>query len=245
MEVFKPLQNRQPISQLIASQIEEAILSKIYPPGSKLPSEAVLCEQFKVSRTPLREALQNLSAHGLITIQKGKGVFVNQISSKAVAGSLSKYLKQKLDKDYALDIIKARQILEPAIAYSASLNRTDQDIQKLEENINQLKNCTDDFIELAKLDMQFHLLLAKASHNRVVPLLLSSIYNLVPEFNPSIYEVNLDAKEKALELHAKILNCVKNRDAGAATLAMTEHLNNAEAHARKMIEIKLTQHQNP
>lgn len=239
METFKPLKNRKPISQLIAAQIEDAIFSKIYPPGSKLPSEAVLCDQFKVSRTPLREALQNLSAQGLITVHKGKGIYVNEISSKTVTGSLLKYLRQKLDKEYALDIIRARQILEPAIAYSASLNRTEEDIERLEENVFQLKNCKEDFYQLAKIDMQFHLFLAEASHNRVVPLLLNSIYNLVPEFNPSIYEANPDAKEKALELHVKILDCVKRRDVGAATLAMTEHLKIAELHAMKMLEIKL------
>ena len=64
------------IKEIIASQIEEAILGKKYLPGSKLPSENELCKMFGVSRTSVREAIQILHGHGLVSIEKGKGIFV-------------------------------------------------------------------------------------------------------------------------------------------------------------------------
>lgn len=237
-EIFSPLKNREPISKIIASQIEEAILEKKYLPGSKLPSEAELCEQFNVSRTPLREALQFLSAQGLISIQKGKGVFVNNLSSLMVTGSLTKYLRHKLDKDYAIDIVQARQILEPSIAYSASLNRTEEDLEKIGTNIEEHEKCEEINELLSKYDMEFHLLLAKATHNKVIPLLLKSLYNLLPEISPAVYALNKGAKGSAIQLHKEIFECIKNRDGGGATLKMSEHLTNAEKDTREMLEIQ-------
>ena len=55
--IFSPLESRESISKLISAQIENAIFEKKYLPGSKLPSENELCEQFGVSRTSVREAL--------------------------------------------------------------------------------------------------------------------------------------------------------------------------------------------
>jgi len=235
MDIFKPLQNREPISKLIASQIEDAILSNKYPPGSKIPSEMKLCEQFKVSRTSLREALKTLAAQGLITVYKGKGIFVNELSSGNVSGSIQKYLKQKLGRNYAFDIVRARQILEPAIAYSASLNRNEEDLRNIESNIRELESSDANFEQLAHIDMGFHLLLAKASQNSVVPLLLKSIYKLVPEINSTVYATIEDARSSAVIWHRKIYELIKNRDAGAATIAMADHLKIAEAHTEKML----------
>ncbi len=236
--MFEPLEKREPISKVIAVQLEEAILSKKFLPGTKLPSEAELCEKFNVSRTPLREAIKLLSAHGFVTVHKGKGVFVNELSSKDISLTISKYLRQKLDKNYVLDIVKARKILEPSIAYSASLNRTEEDLNKLRANLEDLKNCCDGYDKLSQIDMKFHILLAKASNNRVVPLLLNSLFNLLPEFNPSVYAANEDAKELAFHWHGIILSHVINKDAGAATIAMSDHLQIAEDHAKNMLMIK-------
>lgn len=239
-DIFSPLTSREPISKIIADQIEDAILAKKFPVGSKLPSEAELCEKFNVSRTPLREALKMLSANGLISIYKGKGVYVNELKPEGISLSLSKYLKQRLDEDYVLDVIRARQILEPSIAYSASLNRTDNDIAHLEESIKELRNCEDDYEKLSKIDMSFHLTLANAAGNKSVPVMMNSLYTLMPAFYSTVYATNKEAKELAINWHTKILTYVKQRNAGEATLAMTEHLKHTEEHTRSLIEEGLT-----
>ncbi len=102
-KMFNSIEARVPIKQLIASEIEDAILTKKYLPGAKLPSENELCAQFNVSRTSVREALQVLSAHGLITVEKGKGIFVNRITSESVINPFEKYLKQRLARQTRLD----------------------------------------------------------------------------------------------------------------------------------------------
>lgn len=64
------------------AQLEAALVANIadgtYPPGAQLPSEAVLLDQFGVSRTTLQKTVQNLIQRGLIEIRRGKGTFVTQ-----------------------------------------------------------------------------------------------------------------------------------------------------------------------
>jgi len=234
--IFNLLESREPINKLISKQIEKAIFEKKYPPGSKLPSENEMCEQFGVSRTSVREALGSLEAQGMIEIVKGKGMFVKKISAETVTNPLQKYLMHRVDRNYVMDLVHARQIIEPAIAYYAALNHNEEDIERLTQDMEKLKESSGDFSELANLDTQFHLNLARASRNRVMPLLLDPIHNLIPEVKSSIYASVSVAKESAVIWHQKIFDAVISRDAVKSRLAMEEHLKIAEEHAEKMLQ---------
>lgn len=235
-KIFTPLESREPISKIVSAKIEDAILKKIYPAGSKLPSEYELCEQFGVSRTSVREALQTLAAQGLVNVIKGKGMYVNEVSSDSVSAPLHKYLKLKLSRNYVLDLVHARQMIEPEIAYHAALKHKKSDIDKLHADIEDLRNCTDSYQQLGELDMKFHIDLAIATQNSIMPLLLDPIHKLVPELKSVVYAAVSDAKEAALIWHTKILNEVISGDADKARQAMVEHLKIAENHALKMLK---------
>ncbi|MFZ2322388.1 MAG: FadR/GntR family transcriptional regulator [Ignavibacteriaceae bacterium] len=234
--IFSPIESRESISKLISEQIEKAIFEKKYPPGSKLPSENELCEQFGVSRTSVRDALGTLEAQGMIEIIKGKGMFVNKISSETVTNPMQKYLKFRTDRNYVLDLVHARQILEPAISYYAALNHNDEDIERLTIDIQRLKDSSGGYLELANLDTMFHLDLARASRNRIMPLLLDPIHKLIPEIKSSVYATVKDAKSSAVIWHQKILDAVVSGDAEKAKTSMDEHLKIAEEHAEIMLE---------
>jgi GntR family transcriptional regulator, transcriptional repressor for pyruvate dehydrogenase complex len=236
--MFLPVENREPISKIIADQIERAIITRVYEPGTKIPSEHELCRQFGVSRTSVREALKSLNAHGLIEIIKGKGMFVLDVNSDSVSDPLEKYLKLKLDRNYVLDLVHARQIIEPGIAYYAALNRTGEDIRQLQKDIEELDLCCGGVVDFARLDMTFHLHLAKASQNSVIPLILDPIHRLIPEVS-SVYAAVEDAREIAQEWHMKILKAVIEKNAEKARKSMIEHLKIAETHAEKMLQAKI------
>ena len=70
---------KQPkISDVIMAQLEAMILEGSLKPGQRLPPERELATQFEVSRPSLREALQKLSARGLIVSRQGGGSFVSE-----------------------------------------------------------------------------------------------------------------------------------------------------------------------
>jgi GntR family transcriptional regulator, transcriptional repressor for pyruvate dehydrogenase complex len=233
--MFSPVGTRESLSNIVSAEIEKAIISREYPPGSKLPSENELCRQFGVSRTSVREALRSLNAHGMINIIKGKGVFVKDINTATVTDPLQKYLRLKLDRNYVMDLVHARQIIEPGIAYYASLNRTKEDLVQLENDLATLDDCEEGVVEFARLDMSFHLHLANASQNSVIPLILDPIHRLTPELT-SVYAAVSNAKQIAQEWHKKILKAVINKEAEKARKFMIEHLKIAEIHAEKMLE---------
>ena len=236
IKIFAPLANRIILSKSVEDAIVEAIQSKSIEPGVKLPSELELCEQFGVSRTVVREALRALKSRGLITIIKGKGMFVRKFSGKDASDPLHFYLRMNFERNYVMDIVHARQILEPAIVALASKHRTPVDIERMIDDLDLLKTCDDKFTELSRIDTQFHVDIAKSSGNSLMPLLLEPIHRLIPEIKSSVYATVKEARESAVLWHQRILDGIIKGDSGAARQAMVEHLKIAEDHAERMLK---------
>jgi GntR family transcriptional repressor for pyruvate dehydrogenase complex len=233
---FTPVPSRGSLSKAVESQIEAAIRSRTYVPGAKLPSELELCQQFQVSRTAIREALRMLSARGLVSVEKGKGIFVRNVSAETVTDPISLYLQLQYARDSSLDVIHARQIIEPPIAASAALYHTKEDADRLVKDFEDLVKDQSDYAELSRLDMKFHLDIAKASENTLIPLILEPIHRLMPQIKSSVYENVKDAKEMAVKWHKKILDAILRRDAEGARVAMAKHLEIAEQHVEQTLK---------
>jgi GntR family transcriptional regulator, transcriptional repressor for pyruvate dehydrogenase complex len=211
---------------------------KQFSPGDKLPSEIELCTQFGVSRTAVREALRMLSAKGLITILKGKGMFIRENTSDVITDHMHLYLQLNVEHNCVIDIVHARQVIEPAMAALAAVNHTKEDSDRLQADIEEFTACEGGFTQLALLDMKFHLDISRASQNSIMPLILAPIHKLIPEIKSSVYATNTDAKESALIWHQQILSGILNRDPEKAKQAMIQHLQIAEEHAEKMLKIQ-------
>jgi DNA-binding FadR family transcriptional regulator len=84
--------------------------------------------------------------------------------------------------------------------------------------------------------MLFHLDIAKASENSLIPLILEPIHRLIPQIKSSVYATVVDAKQSAVEWHEKILTAILQRDAEGARNAMIRHLEIAEQHTEQMLQ---------
>ena len=226
---------RENLSKKIAAQIQDAIRNRKLAPGEKLPTEAQLGVQFGVSRTAVREAVRMLAARGLISIVKGKGIFVRPFSAETVTDPLHMYLQLASERNYALDLIRARQLIEPVLAAEAALRRTEEDLERLRHDMDQLRSCPEGSQDLAGLDMAFHLDVARATQNLLMPLLLDPIHRRMPEIKSSVYATVRNAKGSALVWHEKVLEKVAGRDPEGARSAMAEHLRIAEDHVKRML----------
>lgn len=233
--IFTPIAVREPLSKKIAGEIQDAIRTRKLAPGEKLPTEQQLGAQFGVSRTAVREAVRMLSARGLISIVKGKGIFVRPFSAETVTDPLHMYLQLASERNYALDLIRARQLIEPSLAEEAAVRRTEEDLERLRQDMDQLRACPEDSPELAALDMAFHLDVARATQNLLMPLLLDPIHRLMPEIKSSVYATVRNAKGSALIWHEKVLDMVAAGNPEGARSAMVEHLRIAEDHVKKML----------
>ncbi|MEU3600613.1 GntR family transcriptional regulator, partial [Streptomyces sp. NPDC006798] len=74
-----------PLYQQVADAIRQGIEEGEYPPGSPLPSEAQLIEEYQVSRPTVRNAVAALRSEGLIEVRHGKGSFVKGVTAPHLA----------------------------------------------------------------------------------------------------------------------------------------------------------------
>ncbi len=224
-DIFKNIGNKLTLSQRIERTLEEAIREKKLIVGSKLPTEREMCESFGVSRTALREAIRRLSARGLITIQKGSGMYVSEIKIEDAIDTLNLYYDLKFDKNLLAQIIEVRSVFEPEIARLAALNRTDKNLNELSKILAEFEASDPDNTQLeTDLDNSFHLAISKATLNPIVQMTMEPIYSLLPRMRNYIYG-NIDGEKNfTLKSHRALLDAIRKQDGEQAQLIMKDHL---------------------
>lgn len=218
-----PIPNRSKIDQVVES-IKKLIIEGELEPGTMLPSERELSTHLGVSRFSLREAFQVAKSHGLIMISRGKRPQVAGPSHDAAADILSTTIERS--QTSLSDLIEVRKCLECEIARFAALRADRSTIEKLEDNLNQLKKHQGNLSISAEIDLQFHDLLVKGTGNVVFEIILAPLSQLLLESRKKTMKDNGVAH--ALDGHGKILNAIMNHDGDGAAMAMSEHLSMAK-----------------
>jgi GntR family transcriptional repressor for pyruvate dehydrogenase complex len=225
-DLFTKIGTGLTLSQKIERKVEEAIREKKLLPGTKMPSEKELCEQFAVSRTALREALRRLSARGLIDIKKGSGIYVTELKIEDAINSLHLFYDLRFNSDLILQIIEVRRLFEPEIARLAAGNRTDSDVKTLQKNLTDLERCNPDNTQLeVDLINRFHMNIAKSTHNPIVLISLEPVYSLLPRMRNLIYGNIEGEKEYTMKFQVELIKALKTKDsvkAYEASVALLE-----------------------
>lgn len=235
--MFKKIGDKETLSDRIVKQIEKAIMDNEFEPGDKIPSEKEMCEIFNVSRTAVREAIQKLKARGLITVKKGSGIYVQEYPEKHVTDSMEMYLWLNLNKEYINYVMEVRKLFEPELARLASQNRTQKDLKKIKNTINELEKCNPkDFKKEGALDKEFHLQIARACGNPLILTMIKPIYQIMPKIRSLIYKTNESIRENAIKYHKEIYNMIKDKDSKKAYNRMQRHLQIAEKDSQKLLD---------
>lgn len=214
-----------PISQSIADQISDMIfLQKKYLPNDKLPNENKLAEELGVSRTTIREAVKTLVANGVLTIERGRGTFVTAEPGAQSDPFGISYLKDK--KSLVCNWFEMRLILEPANVRMVVERASDEEIREI---IECEKNAAELILSgkpYSTADQHFHALIAKATHNNVIELMMPAIEaSIIDAINTAVYiGTHERSVENALTNHRNIAHFIEKRDADGAALAMYYHI---------------------
>lgn len=203
----------------VADEIKKLINDGAFPPGSRLPGERELAERFDVSRVTIREAEIALQALGYLNIKTGSGVYVLDVSEKQNGG---------LPNITAFELTEARSLFESEAAALAARQIDDDALQQLDEMIERMSS-TDpaDEEDSRQADREFHLMIAASSGNAAVQFVVETLWRLRTEIT-SIRDVHAsicaqeDAGDRGSE-HADILEALRQRDSGAARMAMRNH----------------------
>jgi len=206
----------------LAQRIKGLIIAGELKAGDRLPNERQLADQYGVSRTVVREAVKALKQEGLVEVRAGIGTFVIDSTSQAVTQSLE--LMMTLGQKGELrNIVEIREILEPEIAYLAAIRATPTEIERMERALRLMDENMGDIQNYTKEDHSFHLALAQATQNVIIPRLMSSIVDLLQTLRERI-ALTPGARDRGQQHHRNILEAVREHDPTAARQAMKAHL---------------------
>ena len=149
------------VAEILAAEIDKGNLR----PGDKLPTEAALATQFKVSRAVIREALAQLKYEGLLDSRQGKGVTV-----LGNAGRRSFRLAEieKLSDRELAQLYELRAILESETAALAALRRSKKNLDVLRRCLKGMALAIETDDSGIFPDLEFHQGIARASGNQHV-----------------------------------------------------------------------------
>jgi GntR family transcriptional repressor for pyruvate dehydrogenase complex len=213
--------NRKSLSDQIVQQIKSMIIQKELRPGDRLPVEQELADKFGVGRHTVREALKKLHVMGLVESKVGKGSFITYIEAKDVMDFMVTQLVTTPGE--TKNLMEIRQVLEVSAVRLAAVRATKKDIEKLEDDLLQMKLAGSDSEKFVENDMAFHFDLVNLTKNSYFNVVLNAIRDMLFRIQREVVELD-DARTKALRFHALIVAALKNNNADEAEHWMVEHL---------------------
>ena len=230
--IFEPLRIRR-LSEVIEDSIKEMIVTGQLKVGSRLPTEPEIGKQFGVSLVTVREALRGLETIGIIKKKRGKdgGIFVSEIESDVVNSAVHKYLVSR--NFSARDLSVMRDIVEPATVAIAAFNVSPGEIQTIENNVQYCEDKLEEkkdafstrvFFDIEERNVEFHRLLAEATHNPIIALTVDNMMDFVISFKRSTLVQDIDFSRATVTDHRVLLNDLKKHDSESARQHMIEHL---------------------
>ena len=202
-------------------EIKKRIIEGTLEPLQPVVEEEISA-RLKISRTPLRAALQRLEHEKLVERQENGRLRISNISVKEVR-----------------EIFNVRAKLEEIAVCEATANATEQNLTELAQLATMIHEAlqSKNLEEILKYGARFHTYIYQLSGNRTV-------YNFITQLNDHIYRyrrlVPNHKLERAIEEgeeHHLIVRCMANRDAEGAGLAMKQHIENSLESAIEAIEI--------
>ncbi|MGS0743805.1 FadR/GntR family transcriptional regulator [Glaciimonas sp. GG7] len=226
--MFKKLAaNRASLSDTVAQELLQKIESGQYGPGTKLPTEPLLSEEYGVSRTVVREAISRLKNEGVVEPRQGSGVYV---SEQGHLRPLRIQFDQASSATAVLQIVELRRAIDAEVAALAALRRTPRQLKAIEKALRGIEADVVAGGDGVKADMMFHRSIAEATGN---PYLLQTLafLNQYLEDATVVTRANEarrdDFMRQVYEEHAAIAAAITAGDALSARNAAQTHMFNA------------------
>jgi DNA-binding GntR family transcriptional regulator len=211
LKVVAPAPNS---TQRIVESIVEAIVERRLMPGTKL-AEAQIGSLFDVSRTVVRQALNQLSRDRLVTLEPARGAFVAQPGI-----------------DEARQVFEARQLIEAGVVRELCGRITAQQVAELRAHLRDERAAVarTDISGRTRLLADFHVVLARMLGNEVLAQLLADLLSRSSLIS-LMYQSSHSAEHSQAE-HEAIVDALERRDARAAARLMAQHLHSVEHNLR-------------
>jgi DNA-binding FadR family transcriptional regulator len=215
-------------SQQLAQELLARIAASDKEPGQTFATEAELLQQFDVSRPTLREGIRILESQGVLEQRPGPGggLVMRRPNIEMLAHTFSIYLR--FNHVPFITVLKAREVIEPALAAEAARCGTEEDFEQMAASIERMKTMgDDDQIAFVAENREFHSIVARASGNQVLETFWGTISLLAHGEHHGV-RYTFGNRKHVIAAHEQILEACRRHDAPAAVKAMAEHVGELE-----------------
>ena len=218
--------------------IRDQIANGRINPGDYLPSGRELSEKLKISRAVVREAIRVLELIGVVKVRSGRTTpMIIKQNRLILLESIDSLLSNQLDM--LADLLEIRLLIEPVISRLAAERADKEDIELLKDSLQEME----DDIDVGRSGIQgsknFHLFIARTTHNKVAMRIMSDIIGISDE----ISALSLRSSERpriSLSEHKVLLDAISAGDADRAESIMREHFLALKTDITKTLEKKET-----
>ena len=212
--------------------ITEAIERAGLRTGDRLPSEGALAEQLGISKPTLRQALRVLELSGLVQVRRGKagGIFV----VTDLVPSVAIFTAVKLEEEAAVDVLRARRVLERAVAHEAMRTASPIELLELERTADLLERHLGERSSVMRADAMFHRALVRSCRNETIQAAMRGVGRGLAPIRDA-YRGGVAYDRRTLDVHRRQIAAMRRRDEGALERVLDEHFKMLETQFAKGI----------
>jgi GntR family transcriptional regulator, transcriptional repressor for pyruvate dehydrogenase complex len=220
MQKVGHLRTRSVLIENVAEELRHMILSGKFRPGDYLPAQRELATQMGVCLSTMREALQVLSAVGMVQSYPGKGTWVR---SDALGPILHpETVRSRLGELNADRLCEARSVIEVAVTELAAARATPAQILEMRTALDDMKATVHDRDAFVDADLHFHLAVARAADNDLLEQFYHLAHSLLGQVITELVSLPR-VMEESINLQAAILKAIGSHNVEAAREAADAH----------------------
>ena len=212
--------HRRVLADWVAASLQEAILNGYFEPGEKLDQDRI-AEEFEVSRTPVREALQKLESEGFVEIRPHYGAYIPTVSRQDI--------REIYELRRLLEAETVRQVT-PLIPESV-LDELDNTLANAEERFE----AGDTYTHFAT-DIHFHETILNFAESRLLKEVLDGLSNRISAVRRFALSKPGPHLDNSMREHRAILQAIRQRDPEQAAELMKLHLENSSLRIQELAE---------
>jgi GntR family transcriptional repressor for pyruvate dehydrogenase complex len=215
---------KKKMADIIIDELKRMLKSGELKEGDKLPNQNDFAAELGVSRPSLREALNQLTVHGIIEQKPGAGTII-KIGNPDLwnTGGHPPVLS---DTKATLELLQARHELEPISIKLAVENMTEDELASIKDSFNKMETYykNGELSSYMKEDVNFHYIIAKSGHNRFITQMLVNIKRLMEDFWSETSGKIEEMIPHSVEHHRAILNAIDKKNKEEAMNEIRIHI---------------------
>ena len=219
MPQMRPV-DRRPLYEQVGERLREFVDVNDLQPGDRLMTERELAQQLSVGRSSIREAITALRIQGMVEVRHGDGIYLLRRPEDLIDTLAAELVETHIDHPY---IWETRQALETQCARLAATRATAGDLRGLKRALKTMATEIADGEPGLDGDRQFHLGVAKASHNPILVKLLTGIRESLDRTSETSL-TRAGQPAKSLAQHQAIFEAIRAQEPTQAADSMLQHL---------------------